>query len=159
MLTPTLFSYCYVHVSGNIICRSYFMCTVHFRSLHLNRGWSMKDPKGQIFKLADMQNLMFSSICGARPHWRKLFMSHPPHIVGEQGHMLPAHCPDWHERQMVHWGENEEFLHMHTWHMNKVWSFTRILHWGFSEKKDHFGRRSLWLRLPLGFRREQTKGF
>lgn len=73
----------------------------------------------------------------------KLYTFHPPHIVGEQGHMLPAPCPDWHERQLVLWEENEEFLHMHTWHMDKVWSFTRFLHRGFSKKKDHFGRRSL----------------
>lgn len=51
-----------------------------------------------------------------------VFISHPPHIVHEQGHMLPAHWPDWHGRQMVFWGGNEEFLHMHTWLMNKVWS-------------------------------------
>ena len=79
-------------------------------------------PNRLTLRLANRQKLIFSSICGARPHWVKPFLSHPPSIVGVQGHMLPAHWPDWHERQTVFWGENEEFQHMHTWHMNKVWS-------------------------------------
>lgn len=33
-----------------------------------------------------------------------VLISHPPHIVGEQGHMLPTQWPDWHGRQTVFWG-------------------------------------------------------
>lgn len=33
-----------------------------------------------------------------------VLISHPLEMVGEQGHMLPAHWPDWHGRQAAFWG-------------------------------------------------------
>lgn len=90
-----------------------FITAVIVKSLHLNRAWSMirKDT-------VSTENSLWSQATVG-----EAFVSHSAHNVGEQGHMLPTHWPDWHGRHSVYWGsENEEFLHMYTWHRNKVWS-------------------------------------
>lgn len=57
------------------------------------------------------------------------------HIVGERGHMVPTHCPDWHGRQTVFWGRNDGIQHMHTWLLHCL-ELTYILCWGLSKTKD-----------------------
>lgn len=83
-----------------------------------------------------------------------VLISHPPHIVDEQGHMLPSQWPDWHGRQTVYWGGAP--AHAHLAHQQGV-ELTHIL--CFSEKKGRFSRWAILLRLPLCFKRERAKCF
>lgn len=49
--------------------------------------------------------------------------------------MLPTHWPDWHGRQTVFLGRNEEFPHMHTWLMSKVWSLSTFFAEALARRK------------------------
>lgn len=145
-----LFQTCTVRFSS--LC---LICTVNLQSLYLDSAWSMN----QTNRLSDWQNPVFSSIYGARQHWVKLFWylilltllgskvicCQLTGLTGMEG---------W-ESFGEEWGVP---AHAHLAHEQGV-ELTHILCWGFSKKKGRFGRRPLWLRLPLGFKREQTKRF
>lgn len=137
-------------------------CTPQQSTLHLYSQFAeplFGEGMNQTNRLSDWQNPVFSSIYGARPHWVKLFWylilltllaskvicCQLTGLIGMDGRRSFGE----------EWGVP---AHAHLAHEQGV-ELTHILCWGFSEKKGRFGRRPLWLRLPLGFKREQTKRF
>lgn len=60
------------------------------------------EPSKQILRLAKAS--IFLHVWSQATLAEAVQISHPPHIVGEQGHMLPTHWPDWHGRRTVFWG-------------------------------------------------------
>ncbi len=68
----------------------------------LFRQGMIHEPNKQTFTLAKPS--LFLHLWSQATLGEAVLISHPPHIVGEQGHMLPTHWPDWHGRQTVFWG-------------------------------------------------------
>lgn len=128
---------------------------VNLQSLYVDRARSMSHTN----RLSDRQDPVLSSIDGARQHWVKLFWylilltllvrkvicCQLTGLIGMEGRRSSGE----------EWGVP---AHAHLAHEQGV-ELNHILCWGFSKKKGRFGRRPLWLRLPLGFKREQTKRF
>lgn len=124
-----------------------FIAAVTVKGLDLNRAWSMiqKDTvsnwqlfvepghSGWSFLCLILLTLLVRSYAANSLAW--LAWKADGLLGGEWG--LPAHA---------HLAQKQGV------------ELTHFLSWGFSKKKDRFGRRPLWLRLSLGFRREQTKG-
>lgn len=107
----------------------------------------------------DWQNPVISSIYGTRPHWVAVFwylilltLLMSKVICCQLTGLIGMECRQSFREE---WGVP---AHAHLAHEQGV-ELTHILYWGFSKKKGRFGRQSLWLRLPLGFKREQTKHF
>lgn len=137
------------------LCSLCLICTVNLQSLYLDKAWSMD----QTNRFTDWQNPVFSSIYVARQPWVKLFWylilltllvskvicCQLTGLIGMEGRQSFGE----------EWGVP---AHAHLAHEQGV-ELTHILCWGFSKKKGRFGRQPLWLRLPLGFKREQTKCF
>lgn len=144
--------YCFRPVHLNSLC---LICSVNLQRLYLDRAWSMI----QTNRNRGWQNPVISSICGARLHWVTAFwylilltLLMSKVMCCQLAGLIGMECRQSFREE---WGVP---AHAHLAREQGV-ELTHILYWGFSKKKGRFGRQSLWLRLPLGFKREQTKHF